>query len=410
MESITSLERLDAKIAECDAADSDAALREIFATFRMEPPLVGVDPFSGEYLSGQMALYKTIAEKNYQITNEETKFDIDAAARRPFPYGTNSAEVVGTQLLAIGSLLRRLDVPAGARILEFGPGWGNTTLAMAMAGYEVTAVDIEPRFCELIRRRAAQNNVSIQVVNSDFMWAENVKEPYDAVVFFECFHHCADHMRLLKALRTAVKPKGRVYFGAEPITDEFPAPWGLRLDGESLWAIRKHGWLELGFTEKYFEQAMYAAGWDVVKYASGDHFSANVWEAKHLEDSEVVFPATSASIGSVIGSRTKQGIMVEGNSIGWAFFGPYLRLPAGTWIARAIFASNSATGGVGTVDVCGGSAATVIASEVVDLSRLSGNAIQITFEVKKATNNIQMRFFCTEGVTFILETIEFRRG
>lgn len=245
----------------------------------MAPQMVDVDPFSDEYLNGQMALYRDIAGKAYDVSNERTKFDVDEIARRPFPYNTNSAEVVGTQLLSIGSLLRRLNVPQGGRILEFGPGWGNTTLTMAMAGFSVTAIDIEPDFCDLIRKRAEQNHVSIEVINGDFMHAEKVTEPYDAVVFFECFHHCADHMRLLRALKTALKPDGKIYFGAEPITDAFPMPWGLRLDGESLWAIRKQGWLELGFTETYFTQALAAAGWDVVKHQSGDHFSANVWEA-----------------------------------------------------------------------------------------------------------------------------------
>jgi predicted O-methyltransferase YrrM len=31
-----------------------------------------------------------------------------------------------------------------ARVVEFGPGWGNSTLTMAMAGLDVTAVDVEP--------------------------------------------------------------------------------------------------------------------------------------------------------------------------------------------------------------------------------------------------------------------------
>src|SRR5258708_7805232 len=121
MEILASLEQLDAKIAECDVAPSDAALRELFATFCMEPQLVGVDPFSDQYLTGQMDLYRRIAGKDYHVSNEETKFDIESVARRPFPYNTNSAEVVGNQLLAIGSMLRRLDVPPGGRVLEFGP-------------------------------------------------------------------------------------------------------------------------------------------------------------------------------------------------------------------------------------------------------------------------------------------------
>ena len=72
-------------------------------------------------------------------------------------------------------------------------------LSMVAVGDDIRAVDVEARFCNLIQRRAARNGVDIEVVNSDFMWAEQVQEPYDAVIFFECFHHCADHLHLLAA-------------------------------------------------------------------------------------------------------------------------------------------------------------------------------------------------------------------
>jgi len=234
-----------------------------------------------------MALYETLSGKAYRLENEATPIDVDSMVIRPFPYCTNSSQVIGTQLISIGSLLHRLQVPPGGRVLEFGPGWGNTTLALAMGGYCVTAVDISESFCELIRRRAEHAGVTINVVHSDFMWAESVTEPYDAVVFFECFHHCDDHLRLLRALHRAVKPGGRVYFGGEPITDGFPVPWGLRLDGESLWAIRKHGWLELGFTESYFVKALESTGWAVTKHASSEHFAANIWEAVRMERNDI---------------------------------------------------------------------------------------------------------------------------
>ena len=250
MQTLSTIEQLDEKIRECAAAPSDAALRELFATFRMETPVTHSDPFSGAYAREQMALYEQISGRTYRLENEETQFDVDELVSRPFPYCTGSLQVVGDQFVAIGSLLRHMKVPMGGRILEFGPGHGNTTLALAQAGYQMTAVDVEARFCNLIQRRAARNGVDIEVVNSDFMWAEQVLEPYDAVIFFECFHHCADHLRLLQALQTAIKPGGKIYFAGEPITEEFPVPWGIRLDGESLWAIRKHGWLELGLDRK----------------------------------------------------------------------------------------------------------------------------------------------------------------
>lgn len=282
MQTLSTIEQLDEKIAACAAAPSDAALRELFTTFRMEPPAMKADPFSAEYAREQMALYERISGRTYRLENEETKLDVDGLVTRPFPYCTESLQVVGDQFVAIGSLLRRMKVPMGGRVLEFGPGHGNTTMALAQTGYKVTAVDIEARYCDLIKRRAERVGVEIEVINSDFMWSEQVQEPYDAVVFFECFHHCADHLRLLRALRGATKPGGKIYFAGEPITNEFSMPWGVRLDGESLWAIRRHGWLELGFTETYFKNALAATGWKVTKFQSSETFAANVWEAERM--------------------------------------------------------------------------------------------------------------------------------
>jgi cyclopropane fatty-acyl-phospholipid synthase-like methyltransferase len=410
VQTLKTLEQLDSKIAECDASGSDARLREIFASFCMAPQVVGIDPFSEEYLTAQMDLYRGIAGKAYDVSNERTKFNIDDIARRPFPYNTNSAEVVGNQLLSIGSLLRRISAPAGARVLEFGPGWGNTTLAMAMAGFNVTAVDIEPDFCSLIKKRAQQNHVEIDVVNGDFMWAESVTEPYDAVVFFECFHHCADHMRLLRALRSALKPDGKIYFGAEPITDAFPVPWGLRLDGESLWAVRKQGWLELGFTEQYFKDALLATGWDVVKHASNDHFSANVWEATKISDLGVRVPADDLRISTPAGVRSGKVIVVDNVSGAYAFHGPYCTLTAGEWIATAKFANGTSLSGQGVVDVCAGAGTKVLASDHVDLKKMSGVQAHVCFRLDQPTRNVEMRFFCESEVTLSLESMEFRRA
>ncbi|WEY37301.1 class I SAM-dependent methyltransferase [Paraburkholderia sp. SUR17] len=277
---IFTIEELDRKMAECHAAAaiSDAAMRRAFTTFRMAPTGTDLDPFGKEYAKQQMALYEGIAGKPYRLQNEAYPHDI-AQLDKPFPYSTGAPEVIGGQYLAIGSLIRRLHVSAPARIVEFGAGWGNMALALAQSGYEVTAVDIEKGFTDLIRRRATQMDLPVQTINADFMWAETAAERFDAVVFFECFHHCADHPRLLRALHRIVRPEGRVYFVGEPIEDRLPVPWGVRLDGESLWAIRQHGWLELGFQETYFREILRRTGWNVVRYASTEYAAAHVWVA-----------------------------------------------------------------------------------------------------------------------------------
>lgn len=45
--------------------------------------------------------------------------------------------------MAIGFIIKNLQLPPNARILEFGPGWGNLTIALAKMGFQVTAIDIE---------------------------------------------------------------------------------------------------------------------------------------------------------------------------------------------------------------------------------------------------------------------------
>jgi protein-L-isoaspartate O-methyltransferase len=259
---------------------------------------VPADPFGVEYRDFQMRLYERLSARAYDPRNEITKFDVEAADRTPFPFSSGSCRTAGFFTMGMGFLLQTLDVEPGARVVEFGPGWGNTTIAMAMTGLEVTAVDIGSDFCELLRRRGKRQCVNITVVNADFMWAETVREPFDAAVFFESFHQCSDHMRLLNALRTAVKPDGRVYFAAEPILPDFPLPWGLRMDGESLWAIRSNGWMELGYNERYFREALARTGWAATKHVYPDLGWAAVWEAKRTGETDlpVIPPSPIVSV------------------------------------------------------------------------------------------------------------------
>jgi 2-polyprenyl-3-methyl-5-hydroxy-6-metoxy-1,4-benzoquinol methylase len=269
MEIITTLEALDQKLRALDdaAAVSDSELRRAFATFRMElPTIIAADPDSADYASAQFALYEKIAGRGYTTDNEKTQFDPGLMAAKPFPYLNNNWEVTGDQLIAIGWIFKCLKLPSGASILEFGPGWGNTTIALARNGYEVTAIEIEENFVNLIREQAQRVPVKVDIRQGDFLDAAKLGRKFDGVLFFECFHHCGRHNDLLDLMDELVAHGGKVAFAAEPITDDFPLPWGLRLDGQSLWAVRRNGWLELGFTESYFIRSLMRRGWLVTKH------------------------------------------------------------------------------------------------------------------------------------------------
>jgi ubiquinone/menaquinone biosynthesis C-methylase UbiE len=225
-------------------------------------------------------LYRFLRGDSYKLSAESTPFDFDAALVAPFPYSTGSAQTVGNQLMAIGHIMKTMALPPGSRVLELGPGWGNTTLALAQMGHHVTAIDIDPRFCELIAERARRAGVGIEVRQGDFAMVDALDSTFDAVLFFESFHHSADHLALLERLNQVVAADGALVFAAEPISDALPAPWCLRLDGESLWAIRKNGWFELGFQEQYFLTTLGRLGWTTTHSVCADTPWGSVYVAR----------------------------------------------------------------------------------------------------------------------------------
>lgn len=265
---ITTIAELEKALQKLDAMAevSDDELRKGFSQFHMEFPMdLPSDTESEEYRDIQLKLYEYLHGKPYSISNEIDHFDINAMSSRPFPYCTESPTTVGNQLIAIGHLIKTMDLDAKSAILEFGPGWGNTTISLARMGYDVTAIDINDNFLALINERAQRKDIKVTTLQGDFSVISELDKKFDAVIFFECFHHCSNHQKLIADLDSVVAPEGIVVFAAEPITDHFPIPWGLRLDGESLWAIRRHGWLELGFQETYFRQLLSQHGWSLHK-------------------------------------------------------------------------------------------------------------------------------------------------
>jgi hypothetical protein len=261
---VSTLEDLDNWIQRAEAAHavSDDEFRSVLEGFEfVADTRMPRDPFSEAYRVAQMALYAEIAGHPYHSAeeHEQTSLDLSRAQHTPFPYATHSTATVGDQLVRQGLLLRQLRLPPQARVVEFGSGWGNLTLELAKMGLAVTSVDVYSKFGELVSKRAEQLGLDIETVTCD-MLDYQADEPFDAAVFFESFHHCFDHLRMLENLTHIVKKQGIVVFGSEPIL-ALPYPWGLRLDGMLVWSIRKRGWLENGFRPRYFRKALERTGW-----------------------------------------------------------------------------------------------------------------------------------------------------
>jgi SAM-dependent methyltransferase len=150
-------------------------------------------------------------------------------------------------------------------------------------GYRITCVDLNESNLELIRRATAALPVPATTLRADLNDFAPA-QPVDAVVFFESLHHCLAHADLLVRAKTWLKPGGILVLGAEPILASevavLPYPWGPRLDGESLRAIRRFGWMELGFTEKYLFALLERTGWQWQRFRSGESHWADAIVAR----------------------------------------------------------------------------------------------------------------------------------
>jgi SAM-dependent methyltransferase len=274
------LQELDAELTvarELFTRSDDQARAHLLGIRLVTPPDRPPDPFSDEYREWTWDLYRQISGRpSYSTDNEASPFDLDQAVTRPYPFATGSATVVGEDLMARGHAITSLGIPAPARIVEFGPGWGNLTNDLVAMGHQVTAVEVDEQFCQLIRARCSMPEQLTTVCEDMLTFATD--EPFDAAIFFESFHHCADHMAMLERLHHLVRPGGAIAFVGEPV-DDLDYPWGPRLDGLSLWSTRTYGWLELGFDGIYFTRALARTGWRVTHHR-GARPSGHVYIAR----------------------------------------------------------------------------------------------------------------------------------
>ena len=231
-----------------------------------------LDPFSSEDRAGVLeVLALTTLRPGYEPERDEAANYLPAAGTTYLPsiYQAGDSTWLGEFLQAFGGVLRALDLRRGARVLEYGAGEGLIAVQLARLGCDVTVVDIERRYLDIVRAEAASLHTSVATLHGQFGDGPD-GTTFDAILFFEAFHHALDHVGLLARLRDRLAPNGRVVFAGEPIIEPggywaptLPYAWGPRLDALSLRAMRAHGWCELGYSRDYFIEALMRAGFVV---------------------------------------------------------------------------------------------------------------------------------------------------
>src|SRR3954471_14116942 len=232
--------------------------------------LLALDPFSAEYKALALRLYHDLRgnEADYLPERDERSgLALPADLWRDVsPWSFRDAGFVGEFLLSWGQIMRALALPpdSEASVLEYGSGSGQLLLFLARLGLRVAAVDIDAASLGLLQAQAAAMRLDIRTEQAGFGEGFGA-ERFDRIVFFEAFHHAIDFVALLRRLRQRLRPGGRLILCGEPVVDAptpgVPYPWGPRLDGLSVFCIRRHGWMELGFTEAFLIEALHRHGW-----------------------------------------------------------------------------------------------------------------------------------------------------
>lgn len=222
------------------------------------------DENSDAYIDFQLNLWKLISGRdnyNPDINEKNNNLEYVNGIEDTYPFITKTPVEISNYFIAVASILKKLDLTPPAEILEYGIGWGHTSRFLSNCGFNVTALDIEESFLHLIPKFSQSRASEINLVCSSFVDTIFKEKSFDAAIFFECFHHCLEHKKLISQLRIVLKPGGKIVFCGEPFYDDwFDYPWGVRLDGHSVWAIRNFGWMELGFKKDYIDNLLHTNG------------------------------------------------------------------------------------------------------------------------------------------------------
>ncbi|AMO56327.1 hypothetical protein GZ77_05890 [Endozoicomonas montiporae] len=272
--------------------DDYVALCEVRYCHKLVSKLKKIDPFSKEYQSAVMEIYRDVRGK------ECIEYAPEKDEQAVLPEGSNPHinssvwEMQNTNLVSEffhswGQILKHLDAQPGHKVLEYGPGTGQMLLFLARCGVKAYGVDVNESYLNLIRQQST--DLRLDVKTDKGVFGEGFEgEKFDRVLFFEAFHHAFDFETLLLKLHDRLNPNGKIVFCGEPILkgndNAVPYPWGLRLDGLSVYCIRKNGWMELGFQHDTFIEALNRCGWSVTYHPFHAVGRANVYVAEPVWD------------------------------------------------------------------------------------------------------------------------------
>ncbi|MDA2895134.1 class I SAM-dependent methyltransferase [Mycolicibacterium sp. BiH015] len=120
---------------------------------------------------------------NYYIKPEWTSladtYDSWVATRKPPLFGTHPDA-------RVWALSSQMTDARAARVLDIGAGTGRNALALARRGHPVDAVELTPKFAEILRTEAYKHLLNVQVIDRDIFDAmDDLQKDYQIILLSE---------------------------------------------------------------------------------------------------------------------------------------------------------------------------------------------------------------------------------
>ena len=133
--------------------------------------------------------------------------------------GTREGPLFGTAADArVWSLAAEAADPASYRVLDIGAGTGRNALALARRGHPVDAVEMSPKFAEIIRSEAERESLDVHVIEGDaFDTMDGVHSDYQLIVASEVvpdFRTTQELRGVLELAADCLAPGGRLVLNA----------------------------------------------------------------------------------------------------------------------------------------------------------------------------------------------------
>lgn len=192
-------------------------------------------------------LQRTHEDKAVRFAEEQQKFYDDNSLFLSPNFSLLNWEVTNRRIATIRSFL-----PAGASVIEAGPGAGEVLFALGDLGYATTGVEHSPTLAQHMQDKS---NVSVFV--GDF--ADQLLPPatYDAYCSFHVIEHVVDFKQHLGVARDCVKPGGYAFIATPNAQGwEHRLPFKLSPNFDS-----SHFQL---FSPNSLNRVLKECGWDVV--------------------------------------------------------------------------------------------------------------------------------------------------